>query len=315
MVSSKSGQSLLGLWLAITAIAFWGLLPVVSKGVLDKVDAYTLNFYRFVAATLILSLYLVLKKGPVISVQLRAKDLVLLLFAVVGLLANHIMFMDALQHIPAGTSQIIIQLGPIALVVLSVLLLGESFSRIQWMGTLLFITGLILFFNNRLPEIIDASSDYAFGILYMTGAALIWIFYGLGQKLLSGRISPVFLLLCCYSLGMLVLFPVAELNIVWQLNQVQLWLLLASCFTSLIAYVCFGESITRWEASKSSALLAFIPLATLCYENLFSLLLPDYIFAETLNWLSLVGAVLVVIGCLIVANPEKVVSSLSAETK
>ena len=305
MVSSKSGQSLLGLWLAITAIAFWGLLPVVSKGVLDKVDAYTLNFYRFVVATLILSLYLALKKGPVISVQLRAKDFVLLLFAVVGLLANHIMFMDALQYIPAGTSPIIIKLGPIALVVLSVLVLGESFSRIQWMGTLLFITGLLLFFNNRLPEITDASSDYAFGILYMTGAALIWIFYGLGQKLLSGRISPVFLLLCCYGLGMLVLLPKANIGIILELNEVQFWLLVASCFVSLIAYICFGESLVRWDASKSSALLAFIPLAALCYEKVFAYMLPEYIVAESLNKLSIFGALLVVVGCLVVTRPGK----------
>ena len=175
------------------------------------------------------------------------------------------------------------------------------------MGTLIFVIGLILFFNDRLHEILMASSQYAIGIMYMTGAAVIWILYGMGQKLLSGKVAPMFILLCCYALGVLVLLPVADMGVVFRLNQIQLWLLLVSCFTSLIAYVCFGESITRWEASKSSALLAFIPLVALCYENIFAFLLPDYVQAESLNWLSIVGAMLVVGGCLIVANPKRAV--------
>ncbi len=303
MLNLKSGQSLLGLWLAVTAIACWGLLPVVSKGVLDKVDPYTLNFYRFVAATVVLPLYMVLKKGIHVPSRLDIKQFGLLIMAVLGLLANHIMFMDALQFIPAGSSQIIIQLGPIALLLLCVLVLNESFSSLQWLGTLVFVSGLVLFFNDRLLEIVSASSEYALGTLYMTGAALVWIFYGMGQKLLSGRISPVFLLFCCYSLGMLVLLPSANLGIIFSLDQIQLALLLASCFVSLVAYICFGESLVRWEASKSSALLAFIPLATLAYEYLFALVLPGYTHVDALNGLSIFGALLVVFGCLVVANP------------
>lgn len=302
MATMELEKAKIGAWLALISIAFWGLLPVVSKGLLDTVDAYTLNFYRFVTATLLLSVYLYFKGQSPVLVKAKPKHYLLLILAVVGLLVNHVMFMDALNHIPAGASQIIIQLGPIALLLLSVLVLGETFSRYQWFGTLVFVSGLLLFFNDRLIEIYQATSTYALGIFYMTAAALIWIFYGMGQKLLTGIVSPIFILLCCYALGMVVLLPVANLEVVFRLNSVQLWLLLASCFTSLIAYICFGESLVRWEASKSSALLAFIPLATLCYENIFAFILPDYISAEKLNWISMVGAALVVAGCLMVTR-------------
>ncbi|MCF7982661.1 MAG: DMT family transporter [Pseudomonadales bacterium] len=295
----------LGATLAIISVAFWGLLPVSSKGLLDTVDAYTLNFYRFVVATILLGVYLGLKGTPPILMKLQPKHYGLMVSAVLGLLVNHVMFMDALQYIPAGSSQIIVQLGPITLLIVSVLLFREAFSLRQWGGTLLFVFGLCLFFNDRLVEIFSFASDYAFGIFYMIAASLIWIFYGLAQKLLVGTVSPVFILLCCYSLGAIVLFPVADIDVILQLNQVQLWLLAACTLTSLIAYICFGESLVHWPASKSSALLAFIPIATLVYENTFTILLPRYISADTLNALSIVGALLVVVGCLVVTRQEK----------
>lgn len=291
----------LGLMLALASIGFWGLLPVVSKGLLDTVDPYTLNFYRFVVAVVFLSCYIRIKGQKAIMQPLQPKHYALLVTGVGGLLANHVMFMDALKYIPAGASQIIIQLGPIALLIVSVAFLKESFSLRQWSGTLIFVLGLVLFFQQRLYEIFAMRSDYAFGIYYMIAAALIWIFYGIAQKLLIGVISPVFILLCCYGLGVVVLFPFADLGVLLRLDGVQLWLLTACCFTSLFAYICFGESLVRLEASKGSALLAFIPLAAICYENLFAWLLPGYISAETLVFTSLLGAMLVVLGCVMVA--------------
>ena len=134
---------------------------------------------------------------------------------------------------------------------------------------------------------------------------LLWIFYGLAQKLLVGTVAPIFILLCCYFLGAIVLFPLADIGVILQLNNTQLWLLAACTLTSLIAYICFGESLVHWPASKSSALLAFIPIATLVYENLFAIMLPRYISADVLNVLSILGALLVVVGCLVVTRPSK----------
>lgn len=291
----------LGLLLALASIAFWGLLPVASKGLLDIVDPYTLNFYRFVVAVIFLSGYLRIKGQKAALVPLQTKHYLLLVVAVGGLLANHVMFLDALKYIPAGASQIIIQLGPIALLILSVVFLKEDFSLRQWSGTLIFVVGLVLFFKERLDEIIAMSSDYAFGIFYMIAAALIWIFYAIPQKLLIGVISPIFILLCCYSLGVVVLFPVADPGVLLLLDGVQLWLLAACCLTSLLAYICFAESLVRWEASRGSGVLAFIPVAAICYENLFAWLLPSYISVESLTFINMLGALLVVVGCIMVA--------------
>lgn len=297
-----------GALLTVTAIAFWGLLPVVSKGILDAVDAYTLNFYRFIVAIFVLGAYIRLKNISINLKKLTTKHFLLLACAVTGLFLNHIMYMDALNHIPPSASQIIIQLGPISLLVISVFFLGETFKKTQWLGVIIFILGLILFFYDRLFEVLAVRSSYAFGIFYMSAAALIWVLYGLGQKLLTGIIPSVFILLCCYCIGSIVLLPTAKISAALQLNTMQLLLLSASCLTSLIAYICFGEALTRWEASKISALLAFIPLATLFFEHIFAWFFPDHISAESLSLARVFGAAMVITGCLFVTcqpNPKK----------
>ncbi|MCB1679810.1 MAG: DMT family transporter [Halioglobus sp.] len=302
MSNTSGSRRKIGALLAVVSVAFWALLPVVSKGLLDTVDAYTLNFYRFVMASLILSVYSLAKSGAPLATARTRWHYAIFGVAVAGLLLNHILFMDALQYIPAGASQIIAQLGPIGLLLVSVLFLGEPFTRRQWLGTLVFTAGLLLFFEQKLGEILAASSAYAGGVLYMSLASLIWIFYGLGQKLLVAVFSPVHILLSVYAVGALVLLPVSEVAIILELDGVKLGLLVASCLTSLIAYICFGESVSRWDASKSSALLAVIPLITLLYENLLGLLLPAHIEPDALTITTTAGAVVVVIGCLTVTR-------------
>lgn len=295
----RKTRPLWGVLLAVAAVACWGLLPVVSKGVLVKIDAHTLNFYRFSVATGLLALFFLIKQRWPLNQPLKATEAGWLLLAVLALLLNHILFMQALDWIPAGASQVIIQLGPIGLLVLSVLVLKEPFKPRQWYGTALFVFGLGLYFNAEMTEILGAQSAYAKGVLLMLSASLIWILYGLGQKLLSGRVSAPGLLLLTYALGALVLGPGAQLHLAGQLEAIELGFLLATCTLSLLAYVCFGEAIIHWGAAKSSALLAFIPLVALGFERVFLPLIP-MLEIQQLNSLGWLGAVAVITGSLLV---------------
>ncbi len=67
-----------------------GLMPVFAKGLLSILDAYTLNFYRFVGSALILGVYLLYKKNPVVHTQLSSKLYLVLFVAVMDLLLNHL---------------------------------------------------------------------------------------------------------------------------------------------------------------------------------------------------------------------------------
>jgi drug/metabolite transporter (DMT)-like permease len=277
-----------GALLSTLAILSWGLLPVSAKGLIEILDAATLNFYRFLVAIIPLALYLLIKNKRAFYSRLHKKSIALLVIAVAGLLLNHIYFMVALKDISAGTSQVIMQIGPLLLLVL-------------------------LFFNERLVEIFDLKNTYGRGVLIMTFAAVVWIFYGLAQKLLVSMMSPMIVMLCCYIGGVLILYPLADKSAFLSLGIAQMVLLLICTFSSLVAYVAFAESMNYWQASKSSAFLAVIPLVSIGFEMIFALLFPAYIDVHTISLLSLVGAVIVVAGTMTITlcGEVKVNSELS----
>jgi drug/metabolite transporter (DMT)-like permease len=70
---------------------------------------------------------------------------------------------------------------------------------------------------------------------------------------------------------------------------------------TLVAYGCFTEALNRWDASKVSAVLALAPLFTIGGLNLITRFDPSYAFTDRLGLLSILGAVLLVVGSILTA--------------
>ena len=49
-IHQTTGRWLLGLSLALITAFFWGLLPILLKGLLANTDPYTITWYRFLVA-------------------------------------------------------------------------------------------------------------------------------------------------------------------------------------------------------------------------------------------------------------------------
>lgn len=276
------------------------MLPVSAKGLTGSLDPYTINFFRFSIAIIPLGLYLLHKRRQIVHGRMGFKGALLLVVAVSGLLLNHIYFMAALPYIPASSSQIVIQIGPLLLLLGGLVLFKESFTRRQWAGALLLVAGLILFFNVRFFEIIDPSNEYGRGIRIMALAAAVWALYGLAQKMLVSIISPAIIMMCCYIGGAVVLFPLADRSALFSLNGIEITLLLICTFSSLVAYIAFAESLNYWPTSNSSALLTLIPVLTIVFERIIAGLFPDYLELNTVGLLSIAGAILVVAGTMVI---------------
>tara|TARA_R110001599_G_scaffold353861_1_gene600694 strand:+ start:29202 stop:30128 length:927 start_codon:yes stop_codon:yes gene_type:complete len=289
-----------GLFYCTLSIISWGLLPVSAKGLTEFMDPYTINFFRFALAIVPLGLYLLTKRREVVHGRLGIRGMLLLVVAVVALLLNHIYFMVALPYIPASSSQVVIQIGPLLLLMGGLVLFKESFTRLQWAGVGLLAIGFTLFFNFRLFEIIDPANDYGRGIRIMALAAIVWAFYGLAQKVLVSLISPAVVMMCCYFGGVIILFPFADKSAFLSLGVVQMALLLVCTFSSLIAYIAFAESLNYWPTSNSSALLALIPLITIGFERIFTVIFPEFMEFSAISFLSLAGALLVVVATMMI---------------
>ena len=132
-------------------------------------------------------------------------------------------------------------------------------------------------------------------------AAVVWAGYGIAQKILLRTISPGRIMRFIYLAGALALTPLSSPSAFLELDSLQMGCLLFACINTIIAYGAFSTAMNNWHAAKVSAVVTTTPLFTLGLEALGSLALPQVFPLEHLGLLSLLGAVVVVLGAMGIA--------------
>lgn len=308
----SSGRWLYGLSLALVTAVLWGILPVKLKQVLQVMDPVTVTWFRLLVSGALLFVWLAsVKRLPSFKpLGRRGKGLVAL--AVLGLVGNYVLYLIGLRMLSPGTTQLVIQMGPILLLISSIFLFKERFSLGQGVGLLVLLIGFGLFFNQRLVELLTSLSDYTAGILTVLLASAVWTFYGLSQKQLLTVWNSQQVMMVIYLFCALLVTPWAHPLEALDLSPLQGWLLLACCLNTLVAYGAFAEALAHWEASRVSATLAITPLVTFASVATAAWLWPDYVQVEDINGLAYGGAVLVVLGSVLIALGPSLMAGLRA---
>ncbi|WP_313644755.1 DMT family transporter, partial [Pseudomonas sp.] len=179
---TTSGRWVYGLFLALLTALLWGILPIKLKQVLQVVDPVTVTWYRLLVSGGLLFAWLAAQRRLPSPRRLSAKGKGLVLVAVCGLMGNYVLYLIGLNLLSPGTAQLVVQVGPVLLLVASVFVFKERFSLGQGLGLLVLIGGFALFFNQRLEELLTSLSTYTTGVLTILLATSIWVFYALSQK-------------------------------------------------------------------------------------------------------------------------------------
>jgi drug/metabolite transporter (DMT)-like permease len=297
-----SGRWKLGLALALVTAGCWGILPLALKLALQGMDPYTITWYRFAVAMLVLGGLLALRgELPSPKTLFQGRGGKLYAIALLGLVGNYVFYLLALSHTTPGVAQTVIQLGPMFLLLGGIIIFKERFTVRQWVGFTLLVLGLLLFFNRRLADLLNLSGGTGLGVALMVIAALTWASYGLAQKQLLQRLSSQQILFAVYVGATLILLPTAKPLGVLQLNGLQLCMLIFACANTLIAYGAFAEALEHWEISRVGAVLAVTPLLTLGSMWLAGHFFPGLLPPEILDATSVCGALLVVSGSAVCA--------------
>ena len=297
----SSGRWLYGLSLTLVTALLWGILPIKLKVVLQAMDPITVTWYRLLVSGLILFVWLASRRSLPAFRPLGRKGGWLLVLAVLGLVSNYVLYLFGLRLLSPGTTQLVIQIAPILLMVSSLFVFRERFSRAQTLGLLILVLGFGLFFNQRLGELLTSLTDYTAGVLIVVLAAVVWVVYGLAQKQLLTQWNSFQVMMVIYLACALLLTPWAHPLQALQLSPLQGWLLLACCLNTLVAYGAFAEALAHWEASRVSAALAITPLVTFAAVALAASLWPAHVPPEQLNWIAYAGALVVVLGSALAA--------------
>ncbi|MRX27397.1 DMT family transporter [Kangiella sp. HZ709] len=296
-----SGNWKLGLTLSLTTAFLWGLLPIALKGLLLQMDAVTVTWYRFLSAAVLVFLFLALRKRLPSLKQLKGVVGLLMLIAILGLGSNYVFYLVGLELTNPSSAQVMIQTAPMMMLIGGLVIFKEPFSKWQWLGFTTFALGLILFFNLRFGEIFNSLGSYTIGLLWIFAAAVTWATYALAQKQLLNEFSSNQIMFMIYLACVPLLIPISNPEQIMDINGLGWFLLIFCCLNTLVAYGAFAEALAHWEASRVSALLAITPLLTIVFMKICAYFFPDYLIAEPLNALSLIGAGMVVTGSAITA--------------
>jgi drug/metabolite transporter (DMT)-like permease len=302
-VTSVSGRWKLGLLLALSTATMWGVLPIALTGVMATLDPITTTFFRFSLAAVLLTPYLILRRRlPNRRKLLSPKQLVMLLAAGLLLTSNYALYILGLEKTTPEAAQVMIQLAPMLLLLAGLWIFKEQFSKAQWIGFATFVSGLLLFFNHHLAELFISFNDYGVGLLMIIVAAVCWTGYAVIQKFLLMEFNSEETMLVFYWIGALAFLPFTDFTPLPELSSLQ-WGLLAFCgLNTLIAYGSFAEALVHMEASRVSAVIALTPLLTVAIVQLIPM---QGIVAESLQAISLIGALMVVCGSITTAVAKK----------
>ena len=292
-------QAPVGIMLALITAMSWGSLPIAMKQVLVVMDPFTVVWYRFSMAAIVLGCILAAKRRlPPRVILSRPRWLILVLIATAGLMGNFVLFSSSLKFLSPTASQVIGQLSPVGMMLASVIILKEKMRVTQVIGAIMLILGLILFFNVSLIEIFTRLTDYTLGVIFGVGAAMVWVIYGVAQKVLLRQLASPQILFLLYTLCSIALLPLASPAMLSQLSGWQFACLLFCGANTLVGYGALAEAMARWQASQVSALVTLTPLFTLLFSDLLALAWPGYFAAPVLNFVGYLGAFVVVAGAM-----------------
>jgi drug/metabolite transporter (DMT)-like permease len=302
---TTSGRWRLGLCLTLVTTTMWTILPLGLKILLEVMDPVTITWYRFVMSALLFWL-LLWRSGKLPSLRGLQRNVIgLLAISGIGLYSNYLLFLFGLDRVSPGAAQILIQSGPMFLLLGSLIIFREPFSRIQWLGFVLLIGGMFLFFNRQLDELFGSFGEYSAGAVMILLAAILWAAYSLAQKQLHHSFTSAQMLGLLSAGAALVYLPAASPAKILLLTNFQLVILVLCGLNLVLAYSAFTEALRHWEASRISAVLSTIPLLTLGLLEICERWFPSFGQSEDLNTLGWTGAVLVVIGSMQCALARK----------
>lgn len=285
---------------SLTAVV-WGLLPLAMRRLVPLLDSATITCWRFGVAAIVVGLWLAARRELPDLRRLKPALRWLLGLGVLGLTTNYVLFVQGVRLTTPAIAQVVTQLSNIFLLLGGLVVFRERFAPLQWLGFVLLVAGLALFFNHRLPQLLAAGSGLALGVGLLTLGSLAWACYGLIQKRLLREYSGTQLLWLFYVGGTLVLLPFARLQHAFALPAVEAGALVFCILNTIVGYGAYAEAMRRGEVARISATVTTAPLFTLAAGWAAVAWAPGFAAPEQPNGLSVLGACCVVAGCALCA--------------
>lgn len=285
-----------GLFFAITAVVFWGMLPIALKLSATFIDPVTLTWFRFFVAFLVSFILQKLSGNLYQFKHLLKIDWLKLTMAAIFSVFNYVSFVYALDYLQPGPAQLTFQSAPFFLAFGGMLFFKERLSALQMSCFATLALGMLLFFHPHLDFSNTSTNQLWIGILIIQFSALSWTSYALLQKSMIKKLSPGNILLYIYGAGLVLMIPFSDFSYFVHMDMNQ-WVIAVFCaINTLIAYGSFAQSMKYWPTAQVGATVTLAPVFSFIFTAIVVALgwWPAMIQSSPLDMLSLTGILLVI---------------------
>ena len=250
----------------------------------SKQQAHNVVFFRCLFGVVFLSLYCLLT-GLFKNTELTKKNFLLIFVSGVFLVCNWIMLFQSFKTASISISTTIYHIQPFLFVIIWSAIFRESVPKEKWVLMLLAFVGVV-FVVDVDTKTLDFSSSYMHGVFLAISAALFWAISAVIVKQIKA-VRPHLIVLIQLIVGVIILFPFADLQSATHITNVQWgYLLTLGAVHSCLTYVLMYSAYRNLSASTIAIMTFIYPAVAI---------LVDFIFYnKSLNVLQIFGVALII---------------------
>lgn len=281
----------------------WGVLAIALKVALQVIDSPTIVWFRFSLAFSGMLIWMLINNPKELKILYQPSWVIVV--SSLALAWNYIGFMLGVQYTSPSNAQVAIQFGPILLAVFGVLFFREKMSRIQLIGFFLAIMGFLVFYQQHHSATTGQGTQYTKGMLITLTGAVAWAIYAALQKKLVIHYPVGTLNVFIFGLPVLIYLPFVNFSSLAHLSFGYWALLVFLGANTLISYAYLSLALKYLEAGKVSIIIVLNPIITFVLMGILTWMQVTWIEGEHFSFLSVGGALIALMGAILVVRKKK----------
>lgn len=258
--------------LMLIACVFWAGAFIAGKSSVSSFGPWTLTFYRFGVAALVMAPFLWLTQREHLKLNKNQLKQVIIL-GLVGMVGYHVLFFEALKFTEASTASMIAATNPVVTAVILAMTGIEKLNFKKVFYLLMALTGVLLTISNwKLTTLLNISAQK--GELLMVLAVSCWAVYSvLVKKYISG-FKPVIMSFYAFLSCALMTLPFALHEGLLEASAKapqSAWLSIfyMAVFASVLGYWIQQSSIKKIGPAKTNIFINIVPIFSMAMAWIF----------------------------------------------
>jgi drug/metabolite transporter (DMT)-like permease len=285
----------------ILATLFWSGNFIVGKAAsIFEIPPFTLNFYRWTFAWLILAPFTfieIFKKKKYILQNIK----IILVLGVTSITVFNSIVYYSLNFTQVISGVLMISTIPVMIIFFSWIFKIEKTNIYQILGVIFSFIGVVIIVTKANFDLL-INLDFNKGDLWMVVAMFSWAMYSALLRKKKFDLTQISLLQVIISAGLVLLLPayLIEMYLGYKLNINLLFILTLSyvvLFPGLASFICWIKGISIIGSNKSGIFLHLMPI--------FSTVLAILIFKEKFMSFHILGAIFIISGIFLSSKKVK----------